>query len=300
MTFSSFAGGQDEGSQAPTTVRVALLPVLDTLPFHVALADGLFEVHGIAVEYLPVNSSVDRDQLLQAGAADIIIGELMSAALFNRGTRRVSVIATARRPRDGNPVFRILAPPGSALATPADLAGVPIAVSKNNIIEYVTDRVLSSYGVDDIVTASVPIIPERFQLLMAGQVEAATLPDPLAQAALAGGAVEITNDVEHSRFSQSVLIASAPFVEERAAAVDAFLDAWYEGAARLNERPADYTSLVFEAIPVPVQLHDDFRLARFEERSVPTRAEWDDAGVWLVEKDLLAEVPSFDEAVRQP
>ncbi|MCG8478362.1 MAG: MetQ/NlpA family ABC transporter substrate-binding protein [Spirochaetales bacterium] len=302
VTLSASGGGRSEVDGEPAPVRVALLPVLDTLPFHVALADGLFEERGVAVEYLPVNSSVDRDQLLQAGEADIVIAELMSAALFNREAQRVRVIATARRPRDGDPIFRILAPPGSALSNPADLAGVSIAVSKNNIIEYVTDRVLTSYGLtaDDIVTASVPVIPERFQLLMAAQVEAATLPDPLAQAALAAGAVEIANDAEHSRFSQSVLVASAPFVEEHASTVDAFLDAWYEGAARLNGRPHEYTELVFEAIPIPGQLREGFRLARFEERSVPASSEWDDAGAWLVEKGLLAEIPPFAEAVWEP
>ncbi len=302
LVLSVSGGGQDEADGVAPSIRVALLPVLDTLPFHVALADGLFDEVGVTVEYLPVNSSVDRDQLLQAGEADIVIGELMSAALFNRETHRVMVIATARRPRDDEPMFRILAPPGSALSTPADLAGVPIAVSKNNIIEYVTDRVLTAYGltVGDIVTSSVPVIPERFQLLMAAQVEAATLPDPLAQAALAAGAVEVTNDAEYSRYSQSVLIASAAFVREYAFALDAFLDAWYEGSARLNERPDAYTELIFEAIPIPDPLRDGFRLARFEERSVPTSSEWDDAGAWLVEKGLLTEVPPFAEAVRQP
>lgn len=297
---STFAAGQEETDESQPTIRVALLPVLDTLPFHVAVSDGLFAERGVTVEYLPVNSQIDREQLLQAGEADIVIGEITTAALFNRDSRRVTVIGTSRRPRDGDPVFRILAPPGSALAGPTDLAGVPIAVSMNSIIEYVTDRVLTAYGVDDVVTASVPVIPERFQLLMAGRVQAATLPDPLAQAAIAAGAVEVANDAEHSQFSQSVLIAAAPFVDRYPEVVDAFLDAWYTGAARLNERPQDYIALVFETIPVPDGLREQFRLTRFEGRSLPSAEEWSDAGAWLVDKELLSELPPFADTVWSP
>ncbi len=74
-------------------------------------------------------------------------------------------------------VRSLLSAPGSGLRSASDLAGVPIGISKNTIIEYVTDRLLAAEGLDQkkITKKSVPVIPERYQLLLQGQLKAATL-----------------------------------------------------------------------------------------------------------------------------
>jgi ABC-type nitrate/sulfonate/bicarbonate transport system substrate-binding protein len=47
-----------------------------------------------------------------------------------------------------DPLFRVLSAPDSRLTSTAGLAGVPIGISKNTIIEYVTDRLLTAEGLD--------------------------------------------------------------------------------------------------------------------------------------------------------
>ena len=48
-------------------LTIALLPIVDALPFYVAEAEGYFTKGDIAVKGLPVNSGVERDKLMQAG-----------------------------------------------------------------------------------------------------------------------------------------------------------------------------------------------------------------------------------------
>jgi NitT/TauT family transport system substrate-binding protein len=66
------------------TLRLALLPIIDTLPVYIAQSKGYFDEYGIEVNILPVGSAVERDQLMQAGRADAMINEISGAALFNR------------------------------------------------------------------------------------------------------------------------------------------------------------------------------------------------------------------------
>ena len=64
---------------APTntgSLKLALLPIIDTLPIYVAEAEGLFDKHGVTVELIPVASAPERDQLLAAGQADGTINEM--------------------------------------------------------------------------------------------------------------------------------------------------------------------------------------------------------------------------------
>ena len=96
--------------------------------------------------------------------------------------------------------FRILASPKSNIAGPADLKGVPIGISNNTIIEYLTDRILTSEGLtaEDIAKIEVGAITVRFEQLMNGNVQAAVLPDPLAQGAIAAGAKLVVDDTKYT------------------------------------------------------------------------------------------------------
>ena len=62
-------------AEGPTTIRIAALPVLDTLPIHVAQEEGLFEKYNVVVEVLPAGSAPKRDEMINAGQADGMVNE---------------------------------------------------------------------------------------------------------------------------------------------------------------------------------------------------------------------------------
>ena len=183
----------DRGPQVQaedSKLKVGLLPVLDVLPLYVAQQNGYFAEAGIEVEAIPVKSAQERDVLLQTGQADGVLTDLPSTALLNKQDARVKAVLTSRRPYPDAPMFRILAGPDANLNSPADLKDVPIGISQNTVIEYLTDRILTAEGLsqEDIAILEVSAIPVRFEQLMNGNIKAATLPDPLASGAIAAGA----------------------------------------------------------------------------------------------------------------
>ena len=58
--FGAAALAGDSGKLA-----VGLLPIVDSLPFHVADAEGFFADGNIEVKAIPVSSALERDQLFQ-------------------------------------------------------------------------------------------------------------------------------------------------------------------------------------------------------------------------------------------
>ena len=273
----------------PGALRVALLPILDTFPFHVARARGYFSAAGLRVEAVPVGSGLERDQLMQAGAVDGMLNEMTSTANFNRDSARAVIVAVARRAEPQPPLFRLLAAPGSGIKTARDLADVPIGVSKNTIIEYVTDRLMSAAGVETarVVKKSVPVIPERYQLLLQGRLKAATLPDPLAKSALAAGAVNIIDDSMLPVHSISVLTFSTAALELKPEAVKAFLKAWDRAAGEINAAPEAHRALLLNSIRVPENVRETYRIPPFARGELPSAAQWDDMMKWMVSKNLL-------------
>ncbi|NDJ52158.1 MAG: ABC transporter substrate-binding protein [Chloroflexi bacterium] len=284
-----------EEEVAVEALRVALLPILDVLPFFVAEQNGYFIDAGIEVESVPVASAVERDQLMQAGEIDAMLNEMASSAVFNRDDIQVQVVMAAREATAEAPLFRVLAAPGSAVSSPSDLSGVPIGISQNTIIEYVTERLLEQEGVEDINGQSVPAIPERFQLLMEGQLEAATLPDPLAQSAIESGAVLVIDDSSYPQFAVSVLTFSSATIESNPEGVRRFLQAWNRAAVEINANPEEYRALLLERIQVPPNVQEDYEVPPFPEAKVPSEEQWNDVIEWLQEKGVLdAALPYAD------
>ncbi len=289
-------GGQSEEG---THLRMGLLPIQDTLPFYVAEQQGYFEDEGISVELVPVKGAQERDALMQAGEIDGMLADLIAVGLFNRDEAQVKVVATSLRATQGAPQFRVLAAPGSDIASAQELIGVPVAISQNTIIEYITDRLLQAEGLssDQIKVTEISAIPVRFEQLMAGQVQAATLPDPLAQGALAAGALLVVDDSQHSRYSQSVLVFAQSAVEAKPDTIEKFLKAWNRAVGDMNGNPEEFTDLLIEKGRVPESIRDAYQMPRFPVGEVPTEAEWQDVVDWMLDKGLIEHPLPYDGSV---
>jgi NitT/TauT family transport system substrate-binding protein len=295
--FSMGLGAQVDPAQ--NSLKVALLPILDTFPFFVAEAQGYFDRYGVTVEAVPVGSGLERDQLMQSGAIDGMLNEMASTASFNRERIQVKVIASARKAYPHYPLFRVLAAPDSNLTAPADLKAIPIGVSKNTIIEYVTDRLLAAGGLtpDQISKKSVPVIPERYQLLLQRQLKAATLPDPLAKSALEAGASAVIDDSAHPQYSVSVLSFHLNAIETKAEALRRFLKAWNHAVQDINAKPESFRSLLLEKIRVPKNIQQTYRIPPFPLREVPSAEQWADVMNWMVSKGILAAPIPYKDSV---
>ncbi len=295
LTVPTVIFAADENS----TLRLALLPIPDVLPVYVAAEKGYFAELGITVEALPVGSAVERDQLLQAGRVDGLINEISGAANFNREKNRVKIVSVARSPIGNSPLFRLLAAPGSNLKTVADLAGIPIGISKNTIIEYITTRLLEAGGVsgEAIDYQSIPVLPERLQLLMSGQVKAVTLPDPLGVSAIKGGAIEIVNDTALRSVSASVVTFTSDVLVSKRDTVKKFMVAWDRACGDLNSDPAAFQALMLKKIRVPKNIENDFHVPPLPRKEVPSKAQWDDVMAWMLERNLLTAPLAYEGSV---
>ena len=288
-----------QNAKKEQSLKVALLPILDSLPYYVADASGFFADYGVNVKVIPVASGVERDQLMQAGAIDGMLNEMTSTATFNREKVQVKIISSARTAYPKYPLFRVLAAPRSGITRPAELSGVPIGISVNTIIEYVTDRLLTESGLDraQIVKKSVPVIPERYQLLLQGQLRAATLPDPLAKSALEAGALLVVDDSTYPRYSVSVLSFSAKALNQKSEATRLFLLAWDRAAAKINANPDSYRAMLLKKIRLPKNVQEAYTIPPFPRGQVPDSGQWADVMNWMIEKGLLDSRLPYEDSI---
>jgi NitT/TauT family transport system substrate-binding protein len=278
-------------------LKLALIPVLDTIPIFIAQQNGYFAEQGITVETIPVKSPQERDVLVTTGQVDGVLTDLQSVGLLNKDAPKLKAVYTSRRPFPNAPMFRILAGPKTAINTPADLKGVPIGISANTIMDYLTDRMLAGEGLkpEEIAKIEIGQIPVRFEQLMNGNIQAAALPDPLAQGAIAAGAKLIVDDSKYADLSQSVLTFTTDTLNAKPTTVKKFLVAWEKAVNELNAHPEKYQSILIEQGRVPKSIQGSYMMPPFPGRGVPSEAEVKDVAAWLKAKGLVSrDIPYAD------
>jgi NitT/TauT family transport system substrate-binding protein len=236
---------------------------------------------------------------MQTGQVDGMLTDLLSPVLFNQSDQNLVVVRTARKVYPSAPLFRLLAQPGSTVETPADLAGIAIGSAQNTVIAYVTDRMLENSGLskDQVVMQEVTAIPVRFELLINGELAAATLPDPLASGAIAAGAVLVVDDTSVPELSQSVLAFGASALQAKGRAIRGFLQAWELAIDELNSNPDQYRDLLITEGRVPESVQGTFEMPPFPEASVPTPAQLADMMDWALEGGLISSDIPYERMV---
>jgi NitT/TauT family transport system substrate-binding protein len=280
-------------------VKVAVLPVLDALPLHVALSQGYFQDEGLVVELIPVSSAPERDALMQSGQADAILNEIVSTLFYNQSEIRVVIVRFLRTATPDYPLFRILASSESGISTVEDLKGVQIGISEATVIHYTTDRMLSRAGLapDEISTITIPKIPDRIALLASGELAAANLPDPAASAALLQGAVLVIDDTTTPEISSSVLTFDADLVQSSPETIRRFLAAVEKAVLDINADKAAYLDMMIELGLLPPPLVGSYAIPDFPLASVPSRSQFEDALDWALELGLITDPVSYSDSV---
>lgn len=281
------------------TIRVAVLPVLDALPIHVAQAQGYFEEQGLEVEIISVSSAPERDALMQSRQVEAILNEVVSTIFYNQAETRVVSVRFLRAASPDYPLFRILAAKDSGISSVEDLKGVEIGISEGTVIQYTTERILQNAGLTDqeIIGIAVPRIPDRIALLVSGELAAANLPDPAASAAILQGAVPVIDDTTIPSISHSVLTFDAEVLSENPETIKRFLLAIERAVEDINSDKDSWTDLMIELGLLPPVLVGSYSLPDFPTASVPSQSQFNDAVDWALERGLISAPVDYSSSV---
>lgn len=267
---------------AARELRIGVFLDADSLPLLVAEARGLFAKAGANVKLVVFQNPVERDAALQAGAVDGVVSDLLAAALAIQGGFELRVTSLT----DGR--YGLVSAPASGITNLGQLKGVPVGVSLNTIIQYATETMLAGAGLapSEIQVVAVPKMPVRLEMLLAGQIKAACLPEPLLSAATARGATLLSASDDRG-LGAGVLLFTKQVLDSRLAEVRAFYRAYAAAATAINADNASFRPFLAERANFPAELTASYRFVAYKSPRLPSAADIGKALAWLQAKGLL-------------
>lgn len=273
------------------TITLGLMPDVDSLPFIIAQEKGYFKEEGLTVNLKSFKSAVDRDSALQSGNLDGAISDMLAEAFAKNGGFDTVITSMSQ----GS--YKMVVNKDKAVSSIQDLKGQDVAVSKNTIIEYVTDRILVKGGLapEDINKVVIPQIPTRLEMLQNGKITAATLPDPMGSIAMKNGG-KLLSSSDQLGVNPGVLLFTGKAVKAKEQEIKAMYRAYNKAIDYLNKEPMDsYIDLVIEKGGFPPSVKGALVLPSYTKAAAASPQEVEAVVQWLHSRKLINKAFTYEE-----
>ena len=293
LFMTAGCGPEQQGKDTKLSkLTIGLMPDTDSIPFIIAAERGYFAEEGVEVELVPFKSAMERDAALQSGNLDGAVSDLLAVIFARSGGFSMHAVSYT----DGN--YNLVAGGNAGISAAADLRGKDIAISRNTIIEYVTDEILSVNGMkeQDVSKVVIPQIPVRLEMLQSGNLAAAVLPEPMASVAVASGSRYVTGSGELG-INPGVIVFADSAINEKADSIRAMYRAYNKSVEYLNHAPrAEYIDLVMEKSGFPAPARDALELKPYRPARLPAEKDVEEAVHWVKSKELAGDY-RYDDLV---
>ncbi|MGH4122591.1 MAG: ABC transporter substrate-binding protein [Clostridium sp.] len=275
---------KEEESSSLKTLTIVAMPDLDSVPFIIAEHNGYFEEEGIQVKIEHFKSATDRDTAIQTGKIDGAISDMLAVVFFNDNKFDVKITSKT----DGS--FKLISGVNSNISKIEQSAGKSIGISKNTIIEYLTDRIMESSNIDvnSQKKVAIPKIPTRLEMLTNGKLDMATLPEPLASTAISSGG-KILSSSDKLGINPGVIIFTKDAIASKSKEIKALYKAYNKSVEFLKEsKQESYIDFVIKEAGFPEIVKKTLTFPTYSKASMPPEKELEEVLIWLKAKKLTA------------
>ena len=285
MTASMVACGnkKEEVQTEKTKLTVGVMGSIDAVPLVIAEQNGYFEEEGVDLDLQIFKAANDRDAALQAGELDGVLCDETAISIYQNSGIDMKITGTT------NGSWTLVAGKDSGITSLSDLKGKKVGISKNTMIEYLADDIALSNGleVSDIEKVAIPAMPARLEALKNNQIDAAILPAPFNDTAVADGGVEITKI-----YNKDIMISVTAFLQEvidkDANAIKGFYNAYNKAIEFINSNDiSEYEDIIISTVGYSEDMRGNIVLPEFKTNYLPAEENVQNVLDWSKENGLL-------------
>lgn len=243
--------------QEPQTLKVGVMPAVDSAPILLAQELGLFEAKGLDIEIEIYNNAMNRQSALQSGELDGAMTDVI--ALINNVGNGFDIKVTTST--DG--IFPLLI--GKDLDPSKDLKFGMMEVSVTN---YLSDLLLSDYTFEkEYVTE----LPARLAMVGNGTLDGAVIPEPMASQGALNGLQKVMLDF-NDEFSPEIMVFTQNSIDKKERELKLFHEVYNEAVSLMIEKEDLARDILIKTLDLNPAIKEDIIFPEYHDVRVPSES----------------------------
>lgn len=274
---------QESTSKEKTVLRMGVMGSIDAVPLVIAQERGYFEEEGINLDLQIFKAAKDRDAALQAGQLDGVLCDEVAISIYQNSDIDMKITGTT------NGFWSLVAGKDSGIASVEDLKGKRVGISENTMIDYLADYIATTNGMEasDIEKVAIPAMPARLEALKNNQIDAAILPAPFNDTAIADGGIEVSKI-----YNKDIMISVTAFlqniIDSNPEAVKGFYNAYNKAIEFMNTNDiTEYEDIIISTVGYAEEMRGNIILPELKTNYLPAEENVQKVLDWSKDKGLL-------------
>lgn len=263
---------------------------IDIVPIVIAKEKGYFEEEGLELDFQLFTAAKDRDAALQAGELDGVIADEIAISIYQNSGIDMKITGAT------NGAWTLVVGKDSGIENLEDLKGKKMAISENTMIDYLSDYIAEENGVNssEIEKIAIPAMPARLEALRNKQVDAAILPAPFNDTAVADGGKGLAT-IDNADIMISAIGFLQDQIDNNEEAIKAFFTGYNKAVEYMkNTDLKEYEDIVIKTVGYSEDTKGNIILPELNTNYLPDAEKVQAVFNWsknngIISKDLKAE-----------
>lgn len=272
---------------------------IDIVPIVIAQEKGYFKEENLEIDFQLFTAAKDRDAALQAGALDGLIADEIAMSIYQNSGIDMKITGQT------NGAWTLVVGKDSGIEKLEDLKGKKMAISENTMIDYLSDYIAEENGVNasEIEKVAIPAMPARLEALRNKQVDAAILPAPFDDTAVADGGKGLET-IDNADIMISAIAFSQDQIDNNEAAIKAFLSGYNKAVEYMkNTDIKEYEDTIIKTVGYSEDMKGNLVLPELQLNYLPDAEKVQAVFDWsknkgIISKDLKAEDIIIDKFIK--
>jgi NitT/TauT family transport system substrate-binding protein len=295
-------GGGGGNSNAPTTLKVGVIPIADVAPLYVGIKQGFFKQENLNIK--PQLAEGGATITAQTVSGDLQVGFSNVTSLIIASSKKLPVQIVASGVQGAASEDKawdaVLTKKGSPITDPKDLEGKTVSVNNlNNVGPLTINNAMEKAGADPKKVKYVEVpFPDANAAVDGGRVDAAWVVEPFVSQGAAQGANEVLHPFEAMgpNFEVATYFVTKQYASQNKDVVDRFVRAINKSLQFAQSHPDTVRQVVPTYTKIPKEVAAKMRLPQWSpDLSRPTIEQTAD----LAQKyGFIKDKPNLDDLIR--
>lgn len=256
MSYAVGCGKSGTASTDDMSLKVGVMPAVDSAPIFLAAKKGYFKELGLNVDVQVYTNAMNRQSALQSGGLDGAMTDVI--ALVNNVQNGFDIKVTTST--DG--VFPFLVKKGFQ-----EKKNIRAGMMQVSVTNYLSDRCLADkYNMEKVY---IDEIPSRLEMVGQGKLDMAVIPEPMAsQGELNGLEKRVIENGDE--FSPDVMVFTEKAIRDKEKAVELFHRGYNKAVEEIDKGDGEARDILIANLKLKPEIKDKILMPKYHSTRVPS------------------------------